>query len=243
MKIEQFTNVSNFMKAAFKPNSLNQLLAISGLAIGVAASISAAPAQAVLLNNGQLTFSGGTSDFFSQVAPAAGDTFSVTFNPDSAAFVPTGGATGAFSSAFPVTPAIYNLSPSTGNFRFLSSMSPSTFDYELTSSLSLPFSFANGVNLTIAPGSTFRGSFNNINSGVNFGILSSVGSFVSNADGSVPIEGLSFGFGEIPNVAVGAYNISVSTTPVPEPFTIIGTIVGGTAAFRMRKKLSSSAKN
>jgi hypothetical protein len=32
------------------------------------------------------------------------------------------------------------------------------------------------------------------------------------------------------------------TTSVPEPFTIIGTLVGGTAAFRMRKKLKAIAK-
>ncbi len=32
------------------------------------------------------------------------------------------------------------------------------------------------------------------------------------------------------------------TTAVPEPFTIIGTLVGGTAALRMRKKLKSVGK-
>jgi hypothetical protein len=31
-------------------------------------------------------------------------------------------------------------------------------------------------------------------------------------------------------------------TSVPEPFTVIGTIVGGTAAFRMRKKLKAISK-
>ena len=31
-------------------------------------------------------------------------------------------------------------------------------------------------------------------------------------------------------------------TAVPEPFTIIGTIIGGTAAFRMRKKLKAIAE-
>ena len=35
------------------------------------------------------------------------------------------------------------------------------------------------------------------------------------------------------NVAIG----SVSSTQVPEPFTIVGTLVGGTAAMRLRKKL------
>lgn len=31
-------------------------------------------------------------------------------------------------------------------------------------------------------------------------------------------------------------------TAVPEPFTIIGTLIGGTAALRMRKKLKSTGK-
>ena len=31
-------------------------------------------------------------------------------------------------------------------------------------------------------------------------------------------------------------------TPVPEPFTIVGTLIGGTAALRMRKKLKASNK-
>lgn len=35
---------------------------------------------------------------------------------------------------------------------------------------------------------------------------------------------------------------SATATAVPEPFTIIGSIIGGTAAFRMRKKLKATAK-
>ncbi len=35
---------------------------------------------------------------------------------------------------------------------------------------------------------------------------------------------------------------AASATSVPEPFTIIGTLVGGTAAIRMRKKLAKSNK-
>jgi hypothetical protein len=34
---------------------------------------------------------------------------------------------------------------------------------------------------------------------------------------------------------------NVNTTAIPEPFTIIGSIIGGTAAFRMRKKLKAIA--
>ena len=39
------------------------------------------------------------------------------------------------------------------------------------------------------------------------------------------------------NVTAG----NVNTTAVPEPFTIIGTLIGGTAAVRMRKKLKASS--
>jgi hypothetical protein len=40
----------------------------------------------------------------------------------------------------------------------------------------------------------------------------------------------------------GLVNTSASATSVPEPFTIIGSLIGGTAAFRMRKKLKSTNK-
>jgi hypothetical protein len=36
--------------------------------------------------------------------------------------------------------------------------------------------------------------------------------------------------------------VSVNSVTVPEPFTIIGTLIGGTAAFRLRKKVEDSAK-
>jgi hypothetical protein len=43
------------------------------------------------------------------------------------------------------------------------------------------------------------------------------------------------------NVGTGPV-VTPGTQQVPEPFTIIGTLVGGTAAFRMRKKLKSTNK-
>jgi hypothetical protein len=39
------------------------------------------------------------------------------------------------------------------------------------------------------------------------------------------------------NLAISA---TTSSTAVPEPFTIIGTLIGGTAAFRMRKKVKDT---
>jgi F5/8 type C domain len=44
------------------------------------------------------------------------------------------------------------------------------------------------------------------------------------------------GIGEV------AFSINANTTSVPEPFTIVGTLVGGTAAMRMRKKLKVTKK-
>jgi hypothetical protein len=44
---------------------------------------------------------------------------------------------------------------------------------------------------------------------------------------------------EIREVAFTTGSIA-STTSVPEPFTIVGTIIGGTAALRLRKKLKSA---
>lgn len=41
------------------------------------------------------------------------------------------------------------------------------------------------------------------------------------------------------NVKFGTANPTASTS-VPEPFTVIGTLVGGTAALQMRKKLKSA---
>ena len=38
------------------------------------------------------------------------------------------------------------------------------------------------------------------------------------------------------------FNSAVTSTAVPEPFTIIGTLIGGTTALRMRKKLKAIAK-
>ena len=44
---------------------------------------------------------------------------------------------------------------------------------------------------------------------------------------------------EIREVAFTSGSINNPATSVPEPFTIVGTIIGGTAALRMRKKLKS----
>lgn len=49
-------------------------------------------------------------------------------------------------------------------------------------------------------------------------------------------------FGAFTTTITGLGNVSASAASVPEPFTIVGTLVGGTAALRMRKKLKSANK-
>jgi hypothetical protein len=44
------------------------------------------------------------------------------------------------------------------------------------------------------------------------------------------------------NTGSFAVSGSINSTVVPEPFTIVGTLVGGTAAVRMRKKLKAAIK-
>jgi hypothetical protein len=41
-------------------------------------------------------------------------------------------------------------------------------------------------------------------------------------------------------VAIDNVNVTAAAASVPEPFTIIGTLIGGTAAVRMRKKLKQA---
>ena len=121
-------------------------------------------------------------------------------------------------------------------------MAGTDFNYKLTNDLK--FSFQNGVNLTIAMGSLFKGGFNTTD-GVNFGLVSSAGSYFENAGDITPTDKLVFGFNNTNGIDNGGYNISASGAPgtaVPEPFTIIGSIIGGTSAFRMRKKLAAAAK-
>jgi hypothetical protein len=48
------------------------------------------------------------------------------------------------------------------------------------------------------------------------------------------------GYTELDNFRFGT--VGAAATSVPEPFTIIGTLVGGTSALRMRKKLKSARK-
>jgi hypothetical protein len=230
---EFMISIRQFAQLGKIGNSI-KVAAASTLAIGAAALAPAAPAGAVLLSTGQLAFSDGTSDFYAAGSPSS---YTVNFNPGSLAFVNS--ATGAFSTSFTqfATAGVTPNSPATFNL-----VSGST--YSLGSALN--FNFNNGINVSINSGSTFSRTMNDAVNGVGFSNQSVTGQ-VTNADGTVNLQALSFTFNDNPNPGGGGYSITLSptsgTTAVPEPFTVIGSIVGGTAAFRMRKKLANLNKN
>jgi hypothetical protein len=74
---------------------------------------------------------------------------------------------------------------------------------------------------TFTVGSDFSGALNFASNSLN-----------PNSNGGIILDNV--------NLERLAANVPGPSAAVPEPFTIIGTLVGGTAALRMRKKLKSS---
>ncbi len=233
MKIQQFTNTKNIKTSL--------AIAASVLAIGTVSAISAAPAGAVAITNGQLNFSDGTRDFFNATP---GSNISVDFNPGSIAFLNGANGVGAngfnaffTGSAFSTVP----VTASTGNFTFTGGS-----NYRLANDLN--FAFGNGVTVTIGTGSTFSSATSTADK-LQFDITSAVGAVVKTsalpAD-ATPLQVSTFQFSDAINPGGGNYSLIVApiaTTSVPEPFTIIGSIVGGAAALRMKKKMSKSVED
>jgi hypothetical protein len=245
------TTIRQFAKLLSNKNSI-KVVAASSLAIGVAATLPVLPAGAVAINTGTLNFNLTENDFRGDVKTTA--PFDVNFNPSG--FASVVGSTGQFSSAslFPTvfpTGSNYGITPSTGTFTY----SGAGTTYRLTNDLN--FAFNNGVTIRVGNGSTFDFTQTTVSSATNplgaynVNILNSLNSFIINgttpADSvAIPTSG-SLGFvfqatGGTPGGSVGVTAFSTAAS-VPEPFTIIGSIVGGTAAFRMRKKLANINKN
>ena len=242
MQVKQLNNGSNSLETSTKSNSLTKMFAIGTLAIGASVGIAAAPAHAVRLDNGALTFTGATSDFF---ANAGNSSFTVNFSNLTPPTVDVQSRSGDFiTSGFPTT-GTYSLTAPSPTVTF--SQVGSTNNYALTSG-DLTFAFANGTNVTAGNGSQFLRTFNGTS--VSFGANGTVGTTVSNSFGTVNTDSFNLTFNDISSRSgAGGYSVLASTftappttTAVPEPFTIIGTLVGGTAAVRMRKKLAATQK-
>jgi hypothetical protein len=242
MQVKQITNLSSSIEATIKSIGLTQLLAVGSLAIGISSVIAAAPARAVSLANGDLTFgSTGLPTFFADVNPGVGDTISITLGANT----DVGSANGSLKNApFFTAPGPYNFNAPNpvALLNWVSGTNNGPISYSLANTIN--FNFANGVNLEIAAGTIFSGNMDA--SSVALSTIARTGSFFQNGTDIAPLNALSFGFNDISGRSNGTYGITASTvaptTSVPEPLTVIGTIFGGTVAMRMKKKLAGATK-
>ena len=234
MKTELLNSLSSF-KAPLKINNITKAIAISGLAIGAAAMLPAAPAQAITFNSGDLNFGVFTSSFANDVNPVAGNSFNVTFNPSGTASIFS--ATGSFAPTFTTGSTIGSNSPTVS----FSNIGGST--YRLNQALVFNFAAATPTSFTLNQNSTFTETeilnSDRVRVGSGLQLASSTGTFFTNAGDITSIPTLAFSFTDTGLPSGGLFVAQASPTAVPEPFTVIGTIIGGTAAFRMRKKLAS----
>ncbi|WP_373542112.1 choice-of-anchor L domain-containing protein [Chamaesiphon sp.] len=154
------------------------------------------------------------------------------------------------------------------NFVFASEEYPEFANTEFNDVLGF---FVDGTNIALVPGTTTPITINTINNGqddtgVNpqnpqFYIANPSGAAGTQYDGYTTVLtaqalGLRAGSHRIKLAIADVFDASLdsavfiqagtfadtSPTAVPEPFTIVGTLIGGTAALRMRKKLKSNDK-
>jgi hypothetical protein len=253
MKVKQLPDLSTLFEIFSKSTNLAQMLVVGTLAMSASVGIPAAPAHAVALNGGQVAFTGETTGFLELQNAVPLNSFGVTFNfnpeppPGAASNATVSSASAPFNTYFNQNPngsGTYSLNPQTQTVAFnYDSGNNSLFSYKLGSDL--VFAFANSVTLTIKQGSTFVGS--NSGSGVSLSTNSPFGSFYSQGGINTTVQALSFTLNDITAGSTGGYSILASTVEpvtasVPEPLTIVGTILGGTAAVRIRRKLTDAAK-
>ena len=234
MKINHFGNLQTL-----------KIAVVSSLAIGSVATICATPAQAVVVT-GSVSFNDGALNVFGTIPSTPGPgSFIAGFNNNNVAIISR--STGSLGDLFPtgskfVATSSLGLSYSSGS------------NYITTNDLI--FDFGNDVGkLTIARNALFSASPNAAGTHSNFAYQGTAATFINGMD-STPLSLTSFNF-DVDNISStssnpvnsspnGSYSLVASvvtpTTAVPEPFTIIGTLVGGTAAIRTRKKLKAAAK-
>ena len=218
------------------------------VAAAVVAAVGAArPAAAAIVPTGTLGWSDGASEFFADVNPGAGDTFTVTFSglpsgpPSSIPFAYSlDVATGVFVPPFPAAPPLNLLSltgPAVGNFKF-SSGTATVGVYKLIAPLA--FNFANGVSITWGTGTDFGYNFNSPSS-VQFEVAPSAQPVLAGLVGKKDVihtDVLQFGDGS--SAAPGTYNALVEVS-VPAPLPLLGAGVAFGVSRRLRKRIKLSA--
>jgi hypothetical protein len=172
--------------------------------------------------------------------------------------------TGAIGSSFSVvngnvdvigTGGLFNFYPDNGNYIDLngdtagSIRSVDTFNFNAGDVVSLSFNYganaggaANPRFARVLLGTYLDDVFSDFNNNAVPGVFKSKSyNFTVATAGSAQLDFLSLS--TIPTAnGVIIDDVLLNVTSVPEPFTIVGTLVGGTAAIRMRKKLKSTAK-
>jgi hypothetical protein len=267
MKIRQFTNLPGFA-TSLKIVAASSLAmgVVAGISAAPASAVVIAPGSVLALNDGVLNTLGTLTPGLT------GSTFQATFAGNGGGPVSTASGTFAsiFAAIGPTaTPTglkYFTANPVSFQQVGASATIPGGIDYAPTAPL--VFTFPTGptatgatlATLTLPSGTRFlysgapaagsgvaRSSFN-IYTTPSFGGVFTTGGNSTNLN----FTSFSFDVDNLDNT--NPLNISpngsfsfVATVPgstaVPEPFTIIGTLVGGTAALRMRKKLASSVKN
>jgi hypothetical protein len=139
----------------------------------------------------------------------------------------------------------FNFYPSNGSYIDLNGNTSGT----ITSIGSFSFAAGDKLNLSYNYGTNGAGGAANIFLGTTqIGVINNVAvgsSFFSGSYTSTQAfsGALSFVSTTPGSGGIVLDNITLDkTTAVPEPFTIIGTLIGGTAAIRTRKKLKAAAK-
>lgn len=228
------------------PNFLQKLAPVGVAAIGAIAltGIGTAPAQAV----GTLGFSGSASDFYMDVEPGAGDTFTVFFSPDSSknpfddgiGQTTVGTANGHFVPPFETAPPDYfaDVLPVEANFAWVDWVSEDNgvFRYELQNDIT--FDFLNeDVQVTWKAGSLFDGEFNDDN-GVGFVEVAGNPRPMVMGISSTDVIADDLVFQDIMPVGGAGYSASVSThgVKVPEPASMLGILVFGGLGLAMKRK-------
>jgi hypothetical protein len=229
--------IRQFAKLRSVKNLIKVVAASSIAVVGAAAMIPAAPAHAVSFTTGELDFGVFTSPFANSVNLAPGNNFNVTFSPGGTSSIFR--ADGSFSPTF-TSGSIGSSSP-TVNFSYVSGST-----YRLNQDLVLNFATTTPTSFTLRQNSTFAATdiFNNgLRIGAGLQLASDAGAFFTNGGDITNVPTIAFSFNDTGLPSGGLYITQASPTAVPEPFTVIGSIVGGTAAFRMRKKLANLNKN
>jgi hypothetical protein len=250
------TTIMNFM------TTLSSLPKFAGIAAALFTTLVAVPkSQAVSVFFGSTA--GGAAQFDATVTGAGNTVITDTWTtlPSGQTTIDRGDYSVSKINGSTLTPTNYG----TLNGRVID-IDPSSRNVQTSRSSGIQFSFDNPVNAlgfevgdwgTCCQPSALYISFDN-GAPIQVGLSSTFGDvrfnnvfevFVGAIDDTNTFSTVQFwgdGQGEIleaggriryANVAIGSIS-----KDVPEPFTIIGTLIGGTAALRMRKKLKSATK-